>query len=543
MKNNEKNNRTPMGTLKKWLCGLAAVPVVLALVYIAICGFALYFNDRAYNSTTTDKILPAPYGIAVPGDDEIFGWIRDMVSRGPRVPGSPASIRVTEFIRDSFVSSGLQRVAFESTDTLVWKTSRVEVSVNGRKVPCAPIRHSFHQGVPAKFSTGPQGLIAPMVYVGHGSRRDYAGADVRGKVVVARVGFSSLPVFFMRPFAPGVQDSGKTFGIDYLFKDPYSAADFPGNYLRAMEGGAAAFIGILEDNFESNQYHNESYASYDPGQAWKIPGVWLSPANGDALERQIRAAAAPIMLTMRFEGELTRAMARAVVGYLPGQSDEIVLIQSHHDSDTTGAVEDASGVAEVLALAKYFGQVPIGHRTRTLMFATMDTHFTDYAVHHAFANRHIRPGNPMKERVVAVVTVEHVGNEFVRGANGQPVSTGLIVPRVLLVSDEVKGLKDLTLGVMRKYRLDRTFMLPTSLMQRIAGEPGLPADSSDFIRAGAPVVALVGAPMYLYDATDTPDKVANSELHRVARAFVDVVFGLSELPGENFVVLPFTGDF
>ena len=124
-----------------------------------------------------------------------------------------------------------------------------------------------------------------------------------------------------------------------------------------------------------------------------------------------------------------------------------------------------------------------------------------------------------------------------------PASTGLLVPRVLMVSDEVKGLADLTLGVMRKHKLERTFVLSTSFMQLLGGGPGLPSDSSDFIRAGAPVIAMVGAPMYLYDGADTLDKVAKSDLHRVARAYVDLVFGLSALPSENFVVLPFTGDF
>ena len=543
MKSNVEKKRKPMGTLTKWLLGMAALPVVLVLVYIAICGCAMYFNDRAYNSTTISEIPPAPYGIAVPSDDEIFDWIREIVSNGPRVTGSPASIKAGEFVRDSFEVSGLQRVAFEPTNTVVWSASRVEVIVDGEKVPCEPIQHCFHQGVPTKFSTGPQGLTADMIYVGHGSKDDYANKDVLGKVVVARVGFSSQPTFLMRPFALGVQDSGETFGIDYMFKNPYSGGGFPGGYIRAMKGGAVAFIGILEDNFDSNQYHNEAYASYDPGQAWKLPGVWLSSATGDALERQIKAAAAPVKLTMHFEGELKNAQARAVVGYLPGKSDEIVLIESHYDSDTVGAVEDASGVAEVLALAKYFGQVPIEHRERTLMFATMETHFTDYAVHKAFANRHIRPGNPLKERVVAVVSLEHMGNEFVKGPDGMPASTGLLVPRVLMVSDEVKGLADLTLGVMRKHKLERTFVLSTSFMQLLGGGPGLPSDSSDFIRAGAPVIAMVGAPMYLYDAADTLDKVAKSDLHRVARAFVDLLFGLSALPSENFVVLPFTGDF
>jgi hypothetical protein len=63
-------------------------------------------------------------------------------------------------------------------------------------------------------------------------------------------------------------------------------------------------------------------------------------------------------------------------------SDEIVLIQSHHDSTTSGAVEDASGAAEVMALARYFGQFPKDARPRTVMFATMDTHFTDLPCRH-----------------------------------------------------------------------------------------------------------------------------------------------------------------
>ena len=272
MKSNGEKKRKSIGTLTKWLLGLAALPVVLMLAYIAACGCAMYFNDRAYNSAAISEIPPAPYGIAVPDDDEIFSWISEIVSNGPRVTGSPASIKTAEFVRGSFEASGLQRVAFEPTDTMVWSTSRVEVTVDGEMVPCTPIQHCFHQGVPTKFSTGPQGLTADMVYVGRGSKDDYANKDVRGKIVVASVGFSSQPTFLMRPFALGVQDNGQTFGVDYMFKNPYSGGGFPGGYLRAMKGGAVAFIGILEDNFDSNQYHNEAYASYDPGQGLGDPG-------------------------------------------------------------------------------------------------------------------------------------------------------------------------------------------------------------------------------------------------------------------------------
>ena len=51
----------------------------------------------------------------------------------------------------------------------------------------------------------------------------------------------------------------------------------------------------------------------------------------------------------------------------------------------------------------------------------------------------------------------------------------------------------------------------------------LPADSSDFLKVGVPVIAFVGAPLYLYDEADTLDKVAKQDLNKVARAFAHMV--------------------
>lgn len=51
-------------------------------------------------------------------------------------------------------------------------------------------------------------------------------------------------------------------------------------------------------------------------------------------------------------------------------------------------------------------------------------------------------------------------------------------------------------------------------------------------------MALVAAPLYLYDEIDTPDKVAKDESGRVAGAFVEVVRKVSNLPSANFKRLP-----
>lgn len=64
---------------------------------------------------------------------------------------------------------------------------------------------------------------------------------------------------------------------------------------------------------------------------------------------------------------------RTVVGHPTGKNAETLMVRSHHDSGFMGAVEDASGVSEVLALAKYYGQTPAKSRDRNMMFVVMDT--------------------------------------------------------------------------------------------------------------------------------------------------------------------------
>jgi hypothetical protein len=324
-----------------------------------------------------------------------------------------------------------------------------------------------------------------------------------------------------------------------MLVDPYSAGDFPDNYYRAMKGGALGFVGILVDYVDSHQYRNEAYASYKPGGAMSMPALWMSPVQGAALVQQIKASGKqPLQGRLDLEGQLSRQTGRGVYGYLPGMSEETVLIESHHDASTThGAVEDASGAAEVMALARYFGQFPKEARPRTLMFATMDTHFTDYAVHKAFARNHLAVGNPSGDKVVAVVTVEHIGNEFLKGPDGGWRATGRVVPHALMVSTEIKGFKDIAVNAMKRFGLERTFAVSTSLASLVTGGT-LPADSDDFWNAGLPLIAFVGAPLYLYDEADTLDKVARQDLNRVARAFATVVQQVSALPSANFKRLP-----
>lgn len=495
----------------------------------------------AMSAVSAQQVRPT-----VPSDDEIFQSVKDIVGFGVRVPGSSASANTAQYIHDQFEASGLQRVGFETAKTRVWKATSWSLKVNGQTIPTFPIQHSFYkENAFGPFSTGPNGLKAPLVYLGKGSASDFLFNNVRGKIVVMDMPFGAQPAGLLRPLGLGVQDSANSFTIGYKWPDPYAGGAFPSNYYRALKGGAVGVIGVLVDYVEDGTYHNEAYRSYDKGSAMSIPGLWMSPAKGQRLIEGIKAAKkTPLTAVITMAGEVTQEDGRAVYGYLPGVSDEVILVQSHHDSGTSGAVEDASGASEVLALARYYGQLPRSERPRTLMFATMDTHFTDYAVHKAFANKYLRPGNPSGQKTIAGVTIEHIGLEFTKDLNGSFASTGLPVPKLLMVSTEVKGLKEIAVGAMKKHELEQTMAASTSLISLVASYGfGLPADSSDFLRVGLPLVLLVGSPMYLYDDSDNLDKIDKASLSKVATAFVDIIDGMGQLPSANFKTLKISADF
>jgi Peptidase family M28 len=490
----------------------------LSLVVAAACGGPAEDADVAPEASLADE-------------DEIYGWVEAVTGFGVRSAGSPASLQAATYVRDRFTAFGLSDVAIEDSNTLAWRASTWGLEVDGRELPCGAMQHTFHDGVPTSFSTGEEGLTAELVYVGDGRAADFEGKEIAGKIVVSNVRFQQIPMSVAALLGGEVYDPDATFPSDYSLTDPYSRVNFPQNYYTAQRSGAVGFIGILADYFESSSYHNEAYESYKQhleDSAMNIPGVWLSPGVGAALAGEIEAAQEPPRAVLRLEGELVSTQGHTVVGYVRGQTDETILIESHHDSTTRGAVEDASGTAEVLALAQYYARVPLADRRRTLLFATMDTHFTDYASHRDFAERHLA-----RENVLLGVTIEHVARDLVESEGGVAASER-VAPRVMFVSNEVTGLGKAVSEAVRGNRLDRTVITPTLAF---SGK-GLPADCSGFFVEGLPVVALVGAPLYLYDELDSLEMVAKDNLPRVAQAFVDIVDFADEAPTDHFVRVP-----
>ena len=255
-----------------------------------------------------------------------------------------------------------------------------------------------------------------------------------------------------------------------------------------------------------------------------LPAVWISRSAGKKLVEKMEART--LKGSMKLRSDYNYRTARNVSGKLRGASDEIVLTHSHHDAVFSGAVQDASGISVVLALARYFGQLPQEERKKTMMFAATDTHYADYVGHEAF----IRQRHENGEKLVLDLCIEHIGKESyldddkVEHTSEEPES------RLVYISEE-SGLYDTVLEKYEKYGLDKSVFFRVSTGEGIDTEREEEYEYADdevitdaycFNEDGTPVISMVSGQLYLYHPSDLPDRIPQDQLEPVAKAYAEI---------------------
>jgi hypothetical protein len=132
--------------------------------------------------------------------------------------------------------------------------------------------------------------------------------------------------------------------------------------------GGIGCIGVLTDTPDDNTlfYHGPRHDSS------RMPCLNISPDGGRYLRSQLDQG--PVRATLVNTNTRQQRWDRGtfhgiwgatynVQGFLPGKTDEVIVIMSHHDG---GAVNEASGTASVMALARYFSQFPKESRNKPL---------------------------------------------------------------------------------------------------------------------------------------------------------------------------------
>ncbi|ROR46514.1 M28 family peptidase [Kitasatospora cineracea] len=454
----------------------------------------------------------------MPDTDTIFSWISDLATFSGRGTQTLDDRRSADYLVDAFTRFGLSDIQVQEADSLHWHATRSELTVAGTPVPHAPAAFSHDTGI-GPFSTGADGLTASIVDVGDGGEGDFAAADVRGKIVLFNLRFT-LPRSLLLAVGEFFHDPHDTVDpADMNTANPY-LSNFEEVLELAIGAGAVGFVGVLADYFDSHDIRPEYTEDIT------IPGLWVTKANGARI-RDLAVGGA--RATLCLEGEKVTTPARTVIGYLPGASDDTIMVQSHHDSAWDGGVEDASGTAEVMALARYYSQLTPQQRPKTLMFVLMDSHFTGYQAHEEFVDTFIT--NPAtSRRIVANVTLEHIAKQAEIGPDGSLVVYDR--PEYRGIFENVSApLKAAIENAVITHGLHRTLRVPADPLAQAMGE--LPTDADLVHRAGIPIINLISGPLYLYDKADTIDKVHKPDLVPVALAFADIIDHLAVTPSDQ----------
>ncbi len=348
-------------------------------------------NDGSLDSVRV--MLRAGEVTTVPQGERIAAHLHTLASDAfeGRRPGTPGDTLTTTYLRKAMAAAGLVPAGADGgwfqPVALVARSTRGAVA---RRLD--DHEHTFAEGEEIAYGAVPADLRlanAALVFVGHGidagngTWDDYKHVDVRGKVVVMFQG------------TPGSADWRA------------SGAQLPpgGKLQAAVSRGARAVVTVVPTAIlgaTGERLRRESLALDTAVTTTVVPSIVLGDAalarfvgtGEDAAALRARAGQAsfrpeplPGQLDLELRVRARRFTSANVVGMIPGRDpvlrDETVVVSTHWDHlgrDTTlagdqifnGALDNASGTATVLEIARAMAAGPAPRRTVLFLATTAE---------------------------------------------------------------------------------------------------------------------------------------------------------------------------
>src|SRR5579871_1567541 len=234
-----------------------------------------------------------------------------------RITGTPYDKMTSDYVLAAFKKLGLEQTReqeFSLSPQWFPRAWQVELISGSKHTPLASA-FPFQNG----HGTPDGPIEAEAVWVGIGTAADLKGRDVKGKAVV----IYSFPT-------PGGRDH---------------TALTNGMVQRASDAGAALVFVIL--GFPGNA---QAIASVTPPA---IPAMSLGVNDGNTIREAIERGESPKIRLSLDVDTVPNLKTYNTWGVLPGTTDENILIMAHHDGFFDAALDNASGTALMLEIARY----------------------------------------------------------------------------------------------------------------------------------------------------------------------------------------------
>ncbi len=431
-------------------------------------------------------------------EDELISWIKEIVDFGIRRPGYEADIKCQEWIKTKFLEFNLSDIKEEPVELLIWEESGAKLTVWQNQEPTLTTEIP---AFPVPFTTPTKNFIGELAPL------DAIGEESSSTIAIGKLGLSTVPLNFFRSLAVDFYDPKDEF--NYLQQTLPFGPEFTEVLTPAINKSVRAFIGILDGfPWETMEY----YVPYD-GIIKDITAVWISKKSGSRILSMMQNGTVSGSISVLGTNRMGKSENISATIY--GKSDKWIIIGSHHDAPWASAVEDGSGIAMVLSLAKYYSQAE--KPKHNILFLLTAGHMSGGAGTKTFIKDHPE----IVKNLVLEIHLEHAANECTI-SDGKLLPTGMPECRWWFVTEDEHLLKAVKSALIAE-NLERSLIFKPDVFFE---HP--PTDGGFFHLENVPILNFLTAPMYLFDPEDTIDKVHLTSLGAVPRAVVQIVKSLEE---------------
>jgi hypothetical protein len=395
--------------------------------------------------------------------------VKRIAALGNRRCGSDVEHRTIEYVRDRFEQIGLTNAEIEWFDMHWWNPLRAELELlpEGKDIRCKPI---WYTG-----STPADGIRGECAYCGYGLPHQFGSARDKIAIIDSRILLHFWPT--------------------YRFFESYKYA---------VESGATALVVIIDAPGDMIPIFTAEEEKRDN----PIPAVLISRSDGALLKEQMGSGGTELRLAVEAETRISRTAD--VVGTLPGKTDEYIIVGAHHDSIYRGAIDNAGGMAALIAIAEELAGRPEPPE-KSILFATHPGHELLIGAREFIKNR-----GDILPRTAVYITLDGIGSDNYEEIDGEIQKTGRDEARGIFITRN-PVLAEIIFPLLKKHRLLSAAFLPADLMCPNEDLEGR------FMEAGLPIVDIIGKPVWYHTEEDTPDKCTPDQLARGTLAHLEII--------------------
>ena len=356
---------------------------------------------------------------------ELTIWAKVKNANRPTLTGSPKWRKYVTFLENKLREYGVVDVFKNRWPFERWLTS--DDATNWSLVSDGQsIRVSHYDAYSG--STGSEGVTAQLLYYDHNNPPQ----SLKDKIVV----FSTIPhpqppfddeYLMYSTFNDYEYRTDDSFAPLFTYVDPAYSITFDTMYQLeqqfheiAIDGGAIGLIKVFDMAYD----RTVGIYTFPVPTLHDLPGLILDREAGAQV---IADAKAGKMATLRLEATVEPSEAVQVIAYLPGKHygtpmDEQILLVNHTDGPS---ITQDNGALGLLAIVKYFSNLPQEERDRTLAVFLDCRHYIPgmEPAHQTVSWLDKYP--EAREKIVAMIHIEHFGEMDYREVDGRVEPTGL----------------------------------------------------------------------------------------------------------------------